>query len=66
MWNGVSCWSELPLSPKLILPVPSRPKHMENEFDVTPKSDKVLGTETFSIPSPKRPFGAAASRNEPV
>jgi hypothetical protein len=26
----------------------------------------MLGTEISSIPSPKRPFGAAASRNDPV
>jgi len=39
---------------------------MENEFDVMPEVARVLGTDTFSIPSPKRPLGAAASRNEPV
>lgn len=39
---------------------------MENEFDVMPELDKVLGTDTFPIPSPKRPLGAAASRKEPV
>jgi len=39
---------------------------MENEFEVMPDLAKVLGTDTFSIPSPKRPLGAAESRNEPV
>jgi len=66
MSRGVSSWSELPWSPKLILPIPSRPKHIEKELDVRPFCAKMLGTETSSIPSPKRPLGAAASRNDPV
>lgn len=64
--NGVSSWPALPLSPKLILPIPSLPKHMEKEFEVSPLLDKMLGTDVFFIPSPKRPLGAAASRNDPV
>lgn len=54
------------LSPKVILPRPSGPKHIENEFEVRPCLAKTLGTETLPIPSPKRPFGAAPSKNAPV
>lgn len=64
--NGVSDWFELPLSPKLILPEPSLPKHIEKEFEASPLFAKMLGTELFSKPSPNRPFGAAPSRKEPV
>lgn len=64
--NGVSSWSKLPLSPKLILPISSCPKHIEKEFDVNPALDKMLGTDTFSIPSPSKPLGAACSRKAPV
>lgn len=64
--NGVSSWSELPLSPKLILPIPSLPKHMEKEFEVYPLLAKTLGTDKLSTPSPNRPLGAAPSRNAPV
>lgn len=64
--NGVFPWSELPLSPNLILPVPSAPKHMEKEFEVSPSLAKMLGTDILSIPSPNRPFGAAPVKNEPV
>lgn len=53
--NGVSSWSKLPLSPKLILPIPSTPKHMEKESNMIPLLDKMLGTEVFPIPSPKIP-----------
>jgi hypothetical protein len=34
MSRGVSSWSELHWSPKLIVPIPSRPKHIEKELDV--------------------------------
>lgn len=64
--NGVFPWSELPLSPNLILPTPSYPKHMEKEFEVSPCLAKMLGTDMFSIPSPNKPFGAAPVRKEPV
>lgn len=64
--NGVVPWSELPLSPKLILPTPSDPKHMEKEFEVRPCLAKTLGTDILSRPSPNRPFGAAPLKNEPV
>lgn len=64
--SAVSCWSELPLCPKVILPKPSRPKHMEKEFEVNPLLDKMLGTDIFSMPSPNKPLGAALRRNEPV
>ena len=66
MVKGVSLWSELPLSPKLILPVPSGPKHMEKEFGPSPSVAKVLGTDIGSRPSPSRPFGAAPSKKIPV
>lgn len=66
MLKGVFPWSELPLSPNLILPTPSAPKHMENEFEVSPPLANMLGTEMLCIPSPSRPFGAAPLRNEPV
>lgn len=64
--NGVSDWSELPLSPNLILPVPSGPKHIEKESAASPSLAKMLGTDNFSIPSPNRPLGAAPSKKEPV
>lgn len=64
--NGVSLWSALPLSPNLILPRPSDPKHMEKEFEVCPSFAKMLGTDISSIPSPIKPFGAAPSKNVPV
>lgn len=64
--NGVSPWSELPLSPKLILPIPFLPKHMEKEFATSPSFAKMLGTDILLIPSPNRPLGAAPSRKEPV
>ncbi len=66
MVNGVSLWFELPLSPKLILPTPSAPKHMEKEFGPSPSVAKVLGTDIGSRPSPSRPFGAAPSKKIPV
>jgi hypothetical protein len=52
--------------PKLILPMPSRPKHMENESAVNPSLDNMLGTDIFSIPSPNKPLGAATSKNDPL
>lgn len=64
--NGVCSWFELPLSPKTILPLPSSPKHIENEFAAIPLDAKVLGTEIFSTPSPKRPLGAEAPSRSPV
>lgn len=66
MFNGVSRWSTLPLSPKLILPAPSFPKHIENEFAAIPSFANTLGTDMSSKPSPKSPFGAAPSWNTPV
>lgn len=61
MVNGVSLWSELPLFPKLILPAPSGPKHMEKEFEASRFLAKVLGTEgtdllSMKYSSPIRPF----------
>jgi hypothetical protein len=44
-------------SPKLILPSPSDPKHIEKEFGPSPFLAKVLGTDIASRPSPSRPFG---------
>lgn len=64
--NGVSSWPELPSSPKLILPVPSFPKHMEKESATSPSFAKMLGTDILPIPSPNRPLGAAPSKKEPV
>ena len=64
--NGVSSCSELPLSPKLILPTPSSLKHIEKEFAIKPSLDNMLGTDICSIPSPNKPLGAATSRNEPL
>jgi hypothetical protein len=66
MVNGVSLWSELPLSPKLILPVPSGPKHMEKEFGTSPCLAKVLGTDISLRPSPSKPFDASPSKKIPV
>ena len=39
---------------------------MEKEFEASPNLAKVLGTDILSIPSPKRPFGAAPSKKVPV
>lgn len=64
--NGVSLWSELPLFPKLILPIPSSPKHIEKEFEARPFLAKMLGTDMLSMPSPNRPFGAAPDKKVPV
>jgi hypothetical protein len=64
--NEVLLWPELPISPNFILPIPSGPKHMEKEFEASPNFAKVLGTDIPSIPSPKRPFGAAPSKKVPV
>lgn len=54
------------MSPKINLPTPSLPKHIEKEFVVKPAADKMLGTDSLSIPSPNKPLGAAVSRNEPL
>lgn len=62
--NGVSSWSELPLSPKLIVPFPLRPKHIEKEFEATPASANMVGTAMSATPSPIMPF-TAASWNSP-
>jgi hypothetical protein len=64
--NGVFPWSELPVSPNVILPEPSDPKHIEKESEISPFWARMLGTDTFSIPSPNKPFGAAPFRNTPV
>lgn len=64
--KGVSPWSKLPVSPKVILPIPSGPKHIEKELEVNPSLAKVLGTDTFLIPRPNKPLGAAPSKKEPV
>ena len=64
--NGVSFCSEVPLSPKFILPIPSDPKHMEKEFGPSPLLAKMLGTDKSSVPSPSRPFGANPLRKIPV
>jgi hypothetical protein len=64
--KGVSFGYELPLFPKVILPNSSCPKHMEKELEATPFLAKVLGTDTSSIPSPNRPFGAPPSKKVPV
>lgn len=64
--KGVCPCPELPVSPKLILPIPSGPKHMEKEFAVSPFLAKTLGTDMSFIPRPNRPLGAAPSKNEPV
>ena len=64
--NGVAFWSEVPLSPKFILPITSDPKHMEKEFGPSPFLAKVLGTDMLLRPSPIRPFGAPPSRKIPV
>lgn len=64
--NGVSLWPRLPLSPNSILPILAGPKHKEKEFEVSPAFAKMLGTETFSIPSPNKPFGAAELKNAPL
>ena len=56
--KGASFWSELPVSPKVILPFSrSGPKHMEKESGTSPFLAKVLGTDKLLIPSPSRPFG---------
>lgn len=54
------------MSPKLILPWPSSPKHMEKELGATPSLASKLGTDILSIPRPSRPLGAALPRNDPV
>ena len=64
--NGVSFCSEVPLSPKLILPIPSDPKHMEKEFGPSSSLAMVLGTDISSRPSPSRPLGAIPFRKIPV
>lgn len=64
--NCVSSWFGLPIFPKVILPIPSWPKHIEKEFAAIPAADKMLGTDDLSIPSPNKPLGAAAPRKEPV
>jgi hypothetical protein len=56
----------LPLSPKLILPIPSGLKHMENEPEVYPLCAKVLGTDILDMPSPNKPLGAPPVKKEPV
>lgn len=61
--NGVSSWSELPLSPKLIVPFPFRPKHIEKEFEATPALANMFGTAMFAIASPIIPFTAVFSNN---
>lgn len=61
--NGVSSWSELPLSPKLIVPFPFRPKHIEKEFEATPALANMVGTAMFAIASPIIPFTADSSNN---
>jgi hypothetical protein len=68
MLNGVFPWSKLLvlLSPNVILPKPSSPKHIEKEFEVKPCLAKILGTDTSLIPSPNKPFGAAPFRKAPV
>ena len=64
--NDVSFCSEVPLSPKFILPVPSDPKHMEKEFGPSPFLAMVLGTDILPGRSPSRPFGANPFRKLPV
>ena len=64
--NGVSFWSEVPLSPKFILPIPSDPKHMEKEFGPSPFLAMVLGTDILPRSSPSRPFGTSPFRKIPV
>ena len=61
--NGVSSWSELPLSPKLIVPFPFRPKHIEKEFEATPALANMFGTAMSAIASPIIPFTAVSSSN---
>lgn len=56
--NGVSSWSELPLSPKLIVPFPLEPKHIEKESEVTPALTNMFGTARSAIASPIIPFTA--------
>ena len=57
--KGVSLWPGVPESPKSILPIPSIPKHMENESVLSPWFANKLGTDILSMPSPIRPLGAA-------
>ena len=64
--NDVSFCSEVPLSAKFILPIPSDPKHMEKEFGPCPLLAMVLGTDILSRPSPSRPFGADPLSKIPV
>lgn len=64
--NGVVFWSGAPLSPNSILPIPSRPKHIEKEFAASPLLARMLGTDILSIPSPNRPLTAAPSIKSPV
>jgi len=59
--NGVFLWSGLPVSPNVILPTPSSPKHIEKEFEMSPFLARTLGTDRLSIPSPNRPFGVPPS-----
>lgn len=61
--NGVSCWSELPLSPKLIVPFPLGPKHIEKESDATPALTNMFGTAMSAIASPIIPFTATSWNN---
>ena len=64
--NDVSFCSEVPLSPKFILPVPSDPKHIEKELGPSPFLAMVLGTDILPRSSPSRPFGANPFRKIPV
>ena len=64
--NSIFFCSEVPLSPKFILPIPLDPKHIEKEFGPSPLLAKMLGTDKSSVPSPSRPFGANPLRKIPV
>lgn len=61
--NGVSSWSELPLSPKLIVPFPLRPKHIEKESEATPALANMFGTARSAIDNPIIPFTATSWNN---
>lgn len=61
--NGVSSWSELPLSPKLIVPFPLGLKHIEKESEATPAFANMLGTAMSAIASPIIPFTDAFWNN---
>jgi len=60
--NGVDCWVETPRSPKKIRPESSFWKHNEKELCTNPDLAKMLGTEMFPNPRPRRPSGAIPSK----